>query len=78
MYWQSAVAHVRFVDGHPAEVTLTPYTLGFGKRAPDRGVPEIADTAAANEILGRLQKLSQPFGTSITIKDGVGSITVGR
>ena len=76
LYWQSVVARVRFRDGRAEQVTLTPYTLGFGKRAPDRGYPELADPAAAAEILGRLQKLSQPFGTSITVRDGVGSITI--
>jgi len=59
-------------------VTLTPITLGFGKPRPDRGYPEIADAKAAQEILENLQKLSQPFGTTITIKDGVGIITIGR
>jgi poly-gamma-glutamate synthesis protein (capsule biosynthesis protein) len=78
LYWQSAVAQVLFRDGRPDEVTLTPFTLGFGKRAPDRGYPELADPAAATEILGRLQKLSQPFGTAIAIRNGVGRITIER
>jgi poly-gamma-glutamate capsule biosynthesis protein CapA/YwtB (metallophosphatase superfamily) len=76
LYWQSVVAHVVFRNGRPRSVTLTPFTLGFGRRAPDRGYPELADPAAAAEILGRLQKLSQPFGTAITIRNGVGSITI--
>jgi poly-gamma-glutamate capsule biosynthesis protein CapA/YwtB (metallophosphatase superfamily) len=76
LYWQSVVAHVVFHDGHPEGITLTPFTLGFGKRAPDRGYPELADPAAAAEILGRLEKLSRPFGTSITVRNGVASITI--
>ena len=75
---RSVVAHVVFRDQHPAEVTLTPITLGFGKPRPDRGYPEVADAKAAQEILENLQKLSQPFGTNIAIKDGVGIITIGR
>jgi hypothetical protein len=78
LYWQSVIAHLVFRDGRPAEVTLTPFTLGFGKRSPGRGIPEVADPAMATQILGRLQKLSQPFGTNIVIKNGVGTVTVGR
>jgi poly-gamma-glutamate synthesis protein (capsule biosynthesis protein) len=78
LLWRSVVAHVVFRDQRPAEVTLIPITLGFGKARPDRGYPEIADAKAAQEILGNLQQLSQPFGTNITIKDGVGIITIGR
>jgi poly-gamma-glutamate synthesis protein (capsule biosynthesis protein) len=59
-------------------VTLIPIALGFGKPRPDRGYPEIADAKAAQEILGNLQKLSQPFGTTIVIKNGLGIITIGR
>jgi len=78
LLWRSVVAHVVFRDQHPADVTLTPITLGFGKPRPDRGYPEIADAKTAQEILENLQKLSQPFGTNITIKDGIGIITIGR
>jgi poly-gamma-glutamate synthesis protein (capsule biosynthesis protein) len=78
LLWRSIVAHVLFRDKHPAEVTLTPITLGFGRRRPDRGYPELADAKAAQEILEGLRKLSQPFGTNIAIKDGIGTITIGR
>jgi poly-gamma-glutamate capsule biosynthesis protein CapA/YwtB (metallophosphatase superfamily) len=78
LLWRSVVAHVVFRDKHPAEVTLTPITLGFGKPRPDRGYPELADAKAAQEILEGLQKLSQPLGTNIAIKDGIGTITIGR
>jgi poly-gamma-glutamate synthesis protein (capsule biosynthesis protein) len=78
LLWRSVVAHVIFRDKRPAEVTLIPIALGFGKPRPDRGYPEIADAKAAQEILGNLQKLSQPFGTTIVIKNGLGIITIGR
>jgi poly-gamma-glutamate capsule biosynthesis protein CapA/YwtB (metallophosphatase superfamily) len=78
LLWRSVVAHVIFRDKRPAEVTLIPITLGFGQPRPDRGYPEIADAKAAQEILENLQKLSQPFGTNIVIKNGLGIITIGR
>ena len=78
LYWQTAIAQVTFRDGRPAVVTLTPATTGFGKKAPDQGYPEVADPAAATQILERLQKLSQPFGTKITISNNVGTITIPK
>jgi hypothetical protein len=41
-------------------------------------VVAVADTAMATQILERLQKLSQPFGTNLTIKDGIGTITIQK
>lgn len=74
--WESVVADVMFRDGHPVGVTLTPVSLGFGEKRPDRGYPKLADPALATKLLERLQKLSQPFGTTIAIKNGVGTITI--
>jgi poly-gamma-glutamate capsule biosynthesis protein CapA/YwtB (metallophosphatase superfamily) len=78
LYWQSAVAHVVFHDGKPSEVKLTPVTLGFGYRTVNRGWPEVAEGAEAAQILERLQKLSEPYGTKIVISNGVGTITVPK
>jgi poly-gamma-glutamate synthesis protein (capsule biosynthesis protein) len=68
LLWRSIVAHVLFRDKHPAEVTLTPITLGFGRRRPDRGYPELADAKAAQEILEGLRKLSQPLELTLRSK----------
>jgi hypothetical protein len=78
LFWQSVIVHAVFRDGRVAEITLTPVTLGFGRKRPDRGYPQAADPASANEILARLQKLSQPFGTNIVINNGVGTIKIER
>ena len=76
LYWQSAVARVVFRDGRPAEIKLTPVALGFGYRPVDGGWPEVADVKEATQILERLQKLSEPYGTKIQISNGVGTITI--
>jgi poly-gamma-glutamate capsule biosynthesis protein CapA/YwtB (metallophosphatase superfamily) len=78
IYWDTAVARVTFRDGRPAVVTLTPAITGFGKRAPDQGYPEAPDPATATRILEHWRKLSEPFGTKITISNGVGTITIPR
>ncbi len=78
LYWESVVARVTFRGGHPAEVRLTPITLGFGHSRWQRGRPESAEPETSARILGRLQKLSQPFGTKIEVQDGRGIITIER
>ena len=77
-YWESVVARVGFRGGQPAEVQLTPITLGFGHSRWQRGRPEAADPRASAGILSRLQKLSEGFGTKITVRDGQGVITVEK
>jgi poly-gamma-glutamate synthesis protein (capsule biosynthesis protein) len=74
--WESVVAEVIFRNGRLAEVILTPVELGFAEKRADRGYPKLADPATATSILEHLQKLSQPFGTHIVIKNGVGTITI--
>ena len=67
-----------FREGRPAEVRLTPITLGFGRSRWQRGRPERADAEASGRILARLQKLSAPFGTALQVKDGIGIITIQK
>lgn len=76
--WQSVVANVVFRNGRPAEINLTPISLGYGATRPNRGIPRLAEPAMATQILERLQKLSQPFGTNIAIKNGIGTITIDK
>lgn len=76
--WQSVVANVVFRNGRPAEINLTPISLGYGETRPNRGIPRLAEPSMATQILERLQKVSQPFGTKIAIKDGIGTITIEK
>jgi Bacterial capsule synthesis protein PGA_cap len=78
LYWESVVTRVAFRNGRPAEVRLIPITLGFGRSRWQRGRPETADPQSSAKILARLQKLSEPFGTKITVREGRGMITVER
>lgn len=64
-YWQSAMPLLRFNDGRPSRIELLPVTLGHGEASHRRGRPRLAVGAEAIEILERLARLSEPFGTEM-------------
>lgn len=74
--WQTVIATVGFRSGCLAEIRLHPVDLGYttGKRS-QRGRPVLAEGETAQEILRRLQRLCEPFGTRVEIQDGVGLIS---
>lgn len=74
VFYESVVTVSRFEQNELTELQLYPIELGFSKRLANRGVPCLAPATQANAILERLQKLSNPFGTQITIENGVGVI----
>ncbi|MES0056626.1 MULTISPECIES: CapA family protein [unclassified Mesorhizobium] len=73
-FFQSVVTVSRFEQNQLAELLLYPVELGYSKRLANRGLPRIAPPPQAEAILEHLQRLSKPFGTQITIKEGVGVI----
>ncbi len=74
IYFHSVVAVGRYDAGRLSEVRLTPVDLGYGMRLTRSGVPRLAAPAVARAILDRLARLSQPYGTTITIERNVGVI----
>jgi poly-gamma-glutamate synthesis protein (capsule biosynthesis protein) len=70
--WESAVAMLRFRGSEPVTLELHPISLGFGKPRLERGRPMPADPGLARKILDDLARLSRPFGTTVTTKDGIG------
>lgn len=78
--YESVIAVSRFERGQLAEVRLHPVELTFDVRMAQRGVPRLASPEAGRRILTRLQTLSAPFGTTITIDGATGVIrlTAGR
>jgi poly-gamma-glutamate synthesis protein (capsule biosynthesis protein) len=72
--YESIVALVRFERGTLAEVRLHPIEIADNVRMAHRGIPKLASPQAAQRILARLQKLSAPLGTTITIENNVGVI----
>jgi poly-gamma-glutamate synthesis protein (capsule biosynthesis protein) len=74
LIWESIVANVRFEGGELSGIELHPITLGHGLPRPQRGRPLLATGALAQKIIGDLQRLSEPFGTRIDFRDGVGVV----
>ncbi len=73
---ESLVAISHFQDGELAEVRLYPTELGADGPDSRLGIPRIAPPGKAQEILQRMQRLSQDFGTTIDIQGSVGVIRV--
>jgi poly-gamma-glutamate capsule biosynthesis protein CapA/YwtB (metallophosphatase superfamily) len=78
-WFESVVAVSRFAsDGTVRVIELHPVELHWdGARDADRGIPRPADPPAADRILRRLRRLSEPFGTKIIIEAGVGHVRLG-
>lgn len=74
LYWENIVARCRFREKKLAEVRLYPIDQGHGRPRAQRGRPLLADREVGDRILQRLQRLSLPYGTEISNKDGVGTI----
>lgn len=75
-YWETVLPLCTFEDRAIREIRLYPLTLGFGAPWPDRGTPKLADPALSREILDWMTRLSEPFGTHIEVRDGVGFVTL--
>ena len=74
-YWDSVLATTKWNGKKLAEVELHPITLGFGQPRSTRGRPKLASGADATRILDMLAARSKAFGTTVTVKGGVGYIT---
>jgi poly-gamma-glutamate synthesis protein (capsule biosynthesis protein) len=72
--WESVVAVPRFDGDRLVELALHPIDLGFGRPRQVRGRPLLAEAALAAKILNDVQTLSAPFGTKVTVRDGVGYV----
>jgi poly-gamma-glutamate capsule biosynthesis protein CapA/YwtB (metallophosphatase superfamily) len=72
--YESVIAISRYEGGQVAEIRLYPIDLGAAEKGAGRGVPRMADAAFGRRILEKLQTLSAPFGTQISIEKGVGII----
>jgi len=75
-YWQSVIAMPRFVGKQLAELKLYPITLGFKKPRSQRGWPMLADPELGRKVIDDVAKFSEPFGTKVDYKDGVGVVTL--
>jgi len=73
--YESIVAVSEYNGAQLVEVRLYPVELGYASvRMAHRGVPVMADSATSRRILERLQELSAPYGTEISIRGDIGII----
>ena len=71
------MAHTTYQDGRLVEVRIYPVDIGIGTRPWSReNVPTTPTPEKARSILERIQKYSEPFGTKISIENGIGIIRV--
>ena len=75
LYWENIVAECDFKEKRLSGVKLYPIDQGHGRPRAQRGRPVLADGEIAGQILERVRRLSEPYGSQIEIKDGVGLIT---
>lgn len=73
-YWESLIAVPQWKQKKLVGLKLYPITLGFGKSRQARGRPTLADQESGEKIIGHLIKHSEPFGTEIHYRDGIGIV----
>jgi poly-gamma-glutamate synthesis protein (capsule biosynthesis protein) len=75
-YWDSVTVLTKWDGSNLLEVQLHPVTLGYKTSRAERGRPKLASGADAARILDTMASRSKPFGASVTVKGGVGYVTV--
>src|SRR5690606_33180122 len=76
LYWETVLPLVEFEDRQLKSIELHPLTLGFGQPVTERGIPRLAEGELADNILNWMKELSEPFGTTIDVADGVGTVKI--
>ncbi len=75
------VAQTKYKDGKLVEVRIYPLDLGVDQAKTPwsrSSIPQTPSPALAREILTNIQRFSEPFGTKISIENGVGIIRVAQ
>jgi len=80
---EAILALSKYQDGKLVEIRIYPATLGLVEQPLDKrrplsrsSIPQTPSPEKAREILTKLQKYSEPFGTKISIEDNIGVIRV--
>lgn len=72
--WESVIAEPTFRGGELSELKLYPISLGYGAPPQVRGRPLLAKRELGEKIIGDLQRLSEPYGTEIEFRRGIGIV----
>lgn len=76
--WESVVAMPTFIGGELSSIKLYPISLGFGEPRTVRGRPKLASPELGKKIIDDLIRLSEPYGTKVEYRSGIGVIEVKR
>ncbi|MDP2856790.1 MAG: CapA family protein [Bacillota bacterium] len=76
-WWQSLLVKCEYEASKLTAVSLIPVTLGRHAHRAQQGRPLLANDEEAMEILSRVQRLSEPFGTRIELTNGLGAVALG-
>lgn len=74
--WESVIAVPTFNNLRLTELKLYPISLGYGQPRQVRGRPLFADEELGRKIIGDLQRLSEPYGTTIEMRRGIGYVNL--
>lgn len=75
-FWECVLPICQY-DGHRLTgIEIHPVSLGLGEAPHSRGRPRLATGAQAQDILDRFAALSAPFGTKMTIADGIARVAL--
>jgi poly-gamma-glutamate capsule biosynthesis protein CapA/YwtB (metallophosphatase superfamily) len=72
--WEAVIAVPTFRNRELAELALYPIDLGYGKPVQVRGRPLLAGRELGEKIIDDLKRISEPFGTEIEMRRGVGYV----
>ncbi|MGD2201200.1 MAG: CapA family protein [Candidatus Bathyarchaeota archaeon] len=75
-YWISVIPFMEFEGDQLSSLRLHPVELGQDKPRSQRGRPMFVDEEEGAEIVGIMEELSEPYGTEITIENGIGTVKV--
>jgi len=73
-YWISVVPFMEYEGDKLSSLKLYPVELGQDKPRSQRGRPMFVGEEEGAEIVGIMAKLSEPYGTEISIEKGVGTV----
>ena len=70
--WESVLPVCTFKGHAVTEIKFYPVDMGFRVPRPHQGTPRLADEVLGKQILERLAKMSEVYGTKIVVENGVG------
>lgn len=75
-FWESLVARITYSHGRLVEIRLQAIELGRDEPSYRQGTPRLANPDRGKSVIERVSRLSQAFGTDVTVECGVGLIAI--